>query len=320
VLPQSGANAMTMTLNPFGGAPTAADMARSSAGEQMDFFNPMKVEAIIPPGLLQHFQVVFDYGARTMTLAAPGALAPDGVMAPIRINRSTGFASIDVTVKGRRHSMVIDNGGSYTALKDAGDWPVTDQEIRSAGGIGPANYMMQPGGIDAASNVVRLPQATLGALVLSELNGQEIATPGMLGFLLGGAFWDSYSEKAGEETEGWLGGNLLKNFRLTLDYPNRRSYWLRQGTLDTSLDQVGIVLGRSKEAVTITGIARKGGVPTVTGVEAGDQLLRIGNLDVATATRGQMLSALSGKPGEMRRLLLERDGRRLEVDVPVTGF
>ena len=114
---------------------------------------------------------------------------------------------------------------------------------------------------------------------------------------------------------------MLKNFRLTLDYPARTSHWLAQGPFDThDLDQVGIVLGRAKGVVTVTGIAAKNGQPTVSGVAVGDRLLKIGELDTAAASRGEMLAALHGKPGESKRLTLERAGQRIEIDVAVTGF
>ncbi len=37
-------------------------------------------------------------------------------------------------------------------------------------------------------------------------------------------------------------------------------------------------------------------------------------------TRGEVLNALHGVPGDRRHLSLKRNGRDLEVDVPVTGF
>lgn len=80
------------------------------------------------------------------------------------------------------------------------------------------------------------------------------------------------------------------------------------------------MLGRARGVVTVTGIAAKNGAPTVSGAAVGDRLLKIGELDTSTASRGEMLAALHGKPGEMNRLLLERDGQRIELDAPVTGF
>lgn len=109
-------------------------------------------------------------------------------------------------------------------------------------------------------------------------------------------------------------------FCLLLDYPNGQSYWLQQSPLDTSLDQAGIVLGRAKGIVTISGIARRNGGETAAGVAIGDRLLKIDALDVSGASHGQLLAALHGKPGEKRHLVLERGGKQVEVDVAVTAF
>ena len=321
IQPLALASGLHLTLNPFAGAPSAADMAKEKE-PNTDFFAPHKVEAVISPGLLQHFQVVFDYGARTMTLAAPGTLTPEGVAVPMRVNPRTGFATVDATLDGKRTPLVIDNGGSFSTLRDVA--LVIDAHpawLRSQGGIGWANYLFAPGGADALSPVIKIPGASLGALKLPELGAQEPRMPALIYFLAKGAFWDWYGEKAGEEIQGWIGGNVLKNFRLTLDYPARTSHWLAQGPFDThDLDQVGIVLGRAKGVVTVTGIAAKNGQPTVSGVAVGDRLLKIGELDTAAVSRGEMLAALHGKPGESKRLTLERAGQRIEIDVAVTGF
>ncbi|OAI45490.1 hypothetical protein AYO42_00190 [Rhizomicrobium sp. SCGC AG-212-E05] len=321
IQPLALASGLHLTLNPLGAPPSAADMAKEKE-PNADFFAPRKIEAVIPPGLLQHFQVVFDYGARHMTLAVPGTLAPEGVAVPIRVNPRTGFATVDATLDGMRTPLVIDNGGGFSALRDVA--PVIDAHpswLRSQGGIGWANYLFAPGGADALSPVIKIPGAALGPLKLPELGAQEPRMPALIYFLAKGAFWDWYGEKAGEEIQGWIGGNVLKNFRVTLDYPARTSHWLAQGPFDThDLDQVGIVLGRAKDVVTIIGIALKNGAPTVSDVKVGDRLLKIGDLETSGATRDQMLSALHGKPSENKRLTLERGGKRIELDVPVTGF
>jgi C-terminal processing protease CtpA/Prc len=86
------------------------------------------------------------------------------------------------------------------------------------------------------------------------------------------------------------------------------------------LDQVGLVVTDWNNSTTVAGIARKNGTTTVTDVRPGDKLLKIDDLDTASATRGQILQALHGRPGYVRHLLLERNGRQILVDSRVTGF
>jgi hypothetical protein len=318
VQPESMFGAISLTFS--SSRPTPATMAKRPAGPAETFFAPMKVEAVIPAGVLEHFEVVFDYGARSMTLAAPSSLKPEGVAVPIRVNPKSGFVSVDAVFDGTSHPLVVDNGGSYTLFHDVTpSIQAHPERLRSIGGIGAANYVMSPS--DILLPVVKIPKVSLGRLPLEELGGAQMVFPGLPGKLAGKIFWDWYSQKAGETTEGMIGGNVLKSFRLTLDYRNHVSYWLAEQPLDThDLDQVGIVLARTGTGVTIAGIAQKNGADTVAGVEKGDKLLKIGDLDVSTATPGQIVSALHGQPGDHRHLTLDRKGQRIDVDAVVTGF
>ena len=135
--------------------------------------------------------------------------------------------------------------------------------------------------------------------------------------------WDFvqwYSQKNPGPVIGWLGANVLRGFRITLDYANRTSYWLKQADLDEhDLDQVGLTL-QSKHGFFVSAIVAQKGKPTVDGVQIGDKLLKIGELDTNGATWGQVFAAMHGKPDEMRTLVLERDGKRFTVSAKVMSF
>jgi hypothetical protein len=323
VQPETMANSFRININPFSAAATPAQAAQGEGGMMAGFAAPLPVEAVLPPGLLQHFAVVFDYGARTMTLASPGTLqGPQGIAVPIRVNPKTGFAVLDMTIDGAVYPVALDDGGSYTVLRSAGRVLAAHPDrLRSTGGVGEANYLMDPTGADADALVLKLPHAALGGLSLDGMGIVAPNVPGLLGSVIEPVYWDWYSSKSGETVVGWLAGNVLKSFRLTVDYPNRMSYWLREAPLDTDdLDTVGITLGRWKGGVTIAGIAQKSGAATVSGVMPGDTLLEIDGADTLPMRRGQLHDALRGKPGEIKHLTLERDGKRIEVDAPVTAF
>jgi hypothetical protein len=323
VQPEDFAEAFTIKINPFAKTQTAADAAKGPGGTMEQFAAPMKVEASIPPGLLQNFQAVFDYGARTITLAAPGSLKPDGVAVPIRVNPKTGFATIDLAVDGKIHPSVIDDGGSYTAMREpvVAAWIRTNPlRLRSEGGIGESNLTMTTG-FEIGAPVVKLQGAQLGPMRLDELGAIAPTAGGTMGGLVERAFWNWYSAKAGEDVDGWIGGNILKGYRVTLDYPNRTAYFLRERPADThDLDQVGITLTRRQGMTAVAGIAKKDGVETVSGVAAGDRIVSIDGHPTAAMTRGGLLAALHGKPGERHTLALKRAGQDLTVDVLVTGF
>jgi hypothetical protein len=62
------------------------------------------------------------------------------------------------------------------------------------------------------------------------------------------------------------------------------------------------------------------GKPVVQNVRVGDKLLQVDNVVLRDATRGAIFSALHGKPGSTRTLLLERDGKQMRVPVLTNAF
>jgi len=120
---------------------------------------------------------------------------------------------------------------------------------------------------------------------------------------------------------GWIGGNVLKSYRLTIDYPNRLLYWQRQRPPDrTALDAVELTLRRDGPDYFVAGVASKDGRATVAGVEVGDKLVRVDGKPMREASLGAVFAALHGRPGEPRRLDLERAGEPVSVTAEVTAF
>jgi len=125
---------------------------------------------------------------------------------PIRVNPLTGFAMVDATIDGAPHRFVIDNGGSYSAIRSTAaliaahpDW------LRARGGIGEANLTMQS--IEAGVLVVKARDVALGDLKLDELGVVELgnASSGLLTRMVSDLFWERvYSpRRAKTSTAGW---------------------------------------------------------------------------------------------------------------------
>jgi C-terminal processing protease CtpA/Prc len=66
-------------------------------------------------------------------------------------------------------------------------------------------------------------------------------------------------------------------------------------------------------------VATKNGEPTVLGISSGDTLVRVGELETASAKCGALFRAIHGKPGETRVLVLERSGHRFTVPAKLTA-
>jgi PDZ domain len=245
------------------------------------------------------------YGARTLTLGASGA--PQGTPVPMRVNAKTGFATVDLSVDGEITPLVIDNGGSYSALSGSvvSRWLGRHPNwLHSEGGVGESNLTMD-GNLDVGVPVVKAQGAHLGSLKLAQFGAIAPGGSGMLGGLIARAFYGFYSDKAGESVDGWIGGNILKSFRITLDYPNRMSYWQQIVSLDTTdLDQVGVTLVHWGTMTGVAAVAKKSGADTVAGVRPGDLVISIDGRPTDAMTRGELLSALHGEPGTRHTLAI----------------
>jgi hypothetical protein len=282
----------------------------------------LKVEGMLPAGILQRYQVVIDYEKRTLAFAQPRTVQPQGVSVPFHINQKTGLIAVDASIDGKSYEITIDNGSAYTWFRQstAKNWLVSHPEWeRGVGAVGASNMMMSGDGTETSGTLLRIPEISLGSLVLKEV-GVLAAGPGR-SFSGNLDLFDWYSQKNVAPVIGWIGGNVLKEFRLTIDYPNRMMYWLKQSDPDShDLDQVGLILRSERREFTIAAVAKKNGAPTVEGVSPGDRLIRVGDLETRNATWGAIYNAMHGKPGETRMLVLERNGSRFTVAAKVTAF
>ena len=277
------------------------------------------VEGLLPAGILKKYQVVIDYAQRTLTLAEPGTLGPEGLPVPFQMNEKTGLISVEMTISGKRYPVTIDSGSAYTWLRraTAQEWLTAHPDWeRGTGAVGPSNMRMADDSIEAAGVLLRIPEVQLGPLRLREVGALAIGPSNK-----NWDFIDWYSKKNAVPVIGWLGGNVLRNFRITVDYAKHVSYWLRQRESDPhDLEQVGLTLESKHGQYFVAGIATQNGKTTVEGVEVGDKLLQIDGLRMNAMDWAAIYGAMHGKPGEVRNLLLERNGRQFRVPAKVTAF
>jgi len=292
----------------------------------------LKVEAVLPGSVMKNYQVVLDYAKHSLTMAKPDTIKPTGDAVPCRINAKTGLVSVTAKLDGHDYALAIDCGSAYSWVRhdiaaqwiaEHGNWK------RGVGAIGEANMQVQPDGAEARAVIMRLPQIRLGPLLLEKVGvlGIERAAPPIPPApgeqIVHGDFFDWYSKKTPEPVIGWIGANVLKNFRVTIDFPRRTIYLQRENQFKgDDLNQIGVTLERRdrQQEYFIAGVALKDERPTVAGVVAGDRLVKVDDLDVSIATRGAIFSALHGNPGDTHVLTLERNGKQLKVIAKVTAF
>ena len=273
----------------------------------------VSAEVHLPASVLRHLHVVFDYPASRLTAAKPGSLKPRGVPVPCRVNRETGLLLVDTTFDGETVRLGVDNGSAGTWVSDLvtarlktrhPEWPVT------IGAVGSANFFGF--GFEAAGTLMRLPELGVGSLKICDI--------ALLG--LDQRLFNWYSQKSAGTVAGFLGGNVLKRFRLEVDWPDQMTYWeAGPRSDDRDLDIVGLTLRPEPDgSYTVAGVVAQGGRATVDGVQTGDRLIRVGSLEVIGAQMGKVEDALRGSPGDTRTLVLDRQGRRVTVEARVTRF
>jgi len=279
-----------------------------------------RIEASLPSTILQNYDVVLDYAKRTLTLAPPRSLRHQGTRVPCRVNPETGMLSVHMKIAGENYPVAIDNGSAYSWFSKpvVGAWIEKNPDwLRGTGAVGDAN--MNGASDEATAVIARAPELLLGTLRLQQIgfagfqNTVDTDHEDMFAW---------YSKKTPEPVIGWIGGNVLKSFRLELDYADNATYWLPEAPLDPhDLDQVPITINPELDgSFTVIGIAERKGQKLMDGVEPGDKLIQAGELKTSGATFGQVLEALHGKPGETCILVLDRAGRPVRVSATVVPF
>jgi hypothetical protein len=270
-------------------------------------------EVHVAASVFRHRHVVLDYPARRLTVARPGVLKPRGGAIPCRVNTETGLFMIAAAVDGDTVSFGVDNGSAGTWVSNTltrawetrhPDWP------QAKGAVGSTNFFGFP--FESQGTLMCLPELGLGAL--------RARNVGLLG--LDQSLFDWYSKKSAGPVLGFIGANVLKSFRIEIDFPNQMTYWEAGSPTDPSdLDIVGLTLRpEADSSLTVAGVVTKDGKPTVEGVQPGDKLIRVDSLDTVNATMGTVVDALRGKPESTRTLVLERKGKRVTVQTRVVRF
>jgi hypothetical protein len=267
-------------------------------------------EVNLPASALRHDHVVFDYPARRLTVARPGALEPSGVAVPCKVNPDTGIFQLVATADGVPVELAVDTGSAYTWVSTAltSAWQSRHPEWPWAtGAAGAANFFGFP--FESGGTLMRLPELGIGSLVARGV--------GVLG--LPQELFDWFAKKAAGPVVGLIGANVLKGFRLEVDYAAGVTWWTAGPPPQADdLDIVGLTLRpESDGSFTVAGVVQRGGAPAVAGVAAGDRLLRVDAIDTAGASMGAVADALRGVPGTRHTLVVERKGTRLTVEAEV---
>jgi hypothetical protein len=289
-----------------------------------DNFGPNPVEAMLPASLFLSYRLTLDYGNRRISLSPAAGPPPAGLAAPIAVNPDTGLASVEAIIDGRAYAFVIDAGSGYSWMRGSvlSPWLAGHpQWRRTDGAIGAANYNMLDFDFEKRGALARIPLVRIGEIELKDVGVLGTAPTPLGAFVesvFGDFFWDNWQKSAAGPVVGWLGPNAFKRYELTLDYPNRLSYWRAAGPEQPDdLDTVGVTLVRREGRYFVGGLVKARESGELEGVAIGDELLAVDDLSAREAPKGAVIAALHGKPGEKRRLTILRDSAARTVELPV---
>lgn len=155
--------------------------------------------------------------------------------------------------------------------------------------------------------MLRVPKIQWGNTALSNV----VLTGPSSFFSDGTTIGQWYSHKTARPLDGFLGSNAFKTYSVDIDYKDGPiSLEECPGAEPPDMDIVRLTLKPLDDGrYQVIGVLNDDGKVVVPGVEPGDILLQVGDLKVTGATMGTVIDALRGKPGEIRVLTLERNGK-----------
>lgn len=297
-----------------GGMPLDLKGARvlMMAGEERFNFRD-GADGLFPGHVLERYHVIFDYPGRTFTLAAPGSVKPRGIAVPSPVRANNGFPRIELTIGGRKFGFLLDTGASYTMISKAmlDEWSgaASTPWLRHIGAVGAAN--MGLGEMETETPMMRIPEMRLGDFPISGAGAISRAE---------GTFEKSMSNMMTAPIVGALGGNVLRQFRVEIDYAAGVTYFERNGKDDPEdLNLVGLTLAEApNHSVMVTAVSAATDKTVREQIRPGDLLRSVDGTSVAGLSLLQIVDRLRGKPGDVKKLDLERDGKPFQIQAAVT--
>jgi hypothetical protein len=248
-------------------------------------------DVLVPATVMRRHHLVLDDPAGTMQVGPPGSLERRGVPVPVTIDGATGVITTSVEVDGSLVDLVIDTAVGCSLVPDEvmrawqeanPGWPA------SVAAVGPANMTGLP--VEARVPMVRAPLLQWGSFSLPDV---------------------AFAWRAGE---GSLGGNVLRLFRLDLDWSGG-SVRAEQGAPfgDDGTEQVGVVLALGDDG-GYTVVATVSGLDDV---RPGDELVAVDGQVIGDLALPDVLALLQGTAGDRHELSLHRGEEALAVSAPV---
>lgn len=209
--PEARLGAMPLSLVP--------ERVLVALGEASGMPGDEAADGLFPGHVLARYHVILDYPAGELTLAEPGSVTPRGEPMPIGVSRPFGFPRTEVRIGGKAYGFLLDTGPPATIVSQAlvEEWHQAHPGwARHDGAAGIARELEAVGG--RVLETMTVADAEWGAFALDDFT--VAAQPE-------GTFEDYMSGMMSAPVIGALGGNVLRGFRVELDYANETLYLSR---------------------------------------------------------------------------------------------
>jgi hypothetical protein len=285
--------------------PSKAFMHLGSAS----FTNRDTADGLLPGKAFEHYQVILDYPRQEWSVGKPGTLQHRGERLSAPYIASSGHPRIEVGVGEQTFGMLLDTGTQLTLFRDDllqrlakenPGWP------RSRGAVGPANVT---GAADDAL-LLRIPVLRVGSVNITQI--ATVSRPDQT--------YDATTFETPAAIVGALGGNVLSQFRVEIDYPDQLLFLERFNKIKVvDFQTVGLVLDTNAAGdLVVRAVSPSASSITRQNILPGDVILQIGNLIKAPYTLTMAGQALGGAVGERKQLRILRNGNPLIVEATVS--
>jgi hypothetical protein len=201
-----------------------------------------------------------------------------------------------VDVEGQPHRFILDTGASETTVR-ATLWNTLIADGRAQLSGLPISTVSG----SASSTVSRVRSLTVG--------GETVTNPAVMtiGSPIGDMILDTIQQEVGHEVDGLLGGNFLREFMLTIDYPHGTLHLQRytSATIVDEFKRVGIEIGAGPTTGAhryVVGVVYANTDAAAKGLRVGDELVSVDGQALDGLDSAAADDTLNGTVGSTRAM------------------
>ncbi len=265
---------------------------------ESSFDSRERVEGLLPGKALEPYQVVLDYPKQRFSIAPAGCIPHRGEQVPSPFVPASGHPGISVTINGAKYGLLLDTGSRATlARRDL---------LEHLSAVHPS----WPHSVGGKEFLLRVPEMMWGTFHIR--NVLLVSRPD--------ATYSPSHYETPEPIAGALGGNVLRTFRVEIDYPHGETY-LEQSAEEAGKDMnsAGLVLDiDTAHHLVVRAISTTAAALTKRNVRPGDEILEIEGKRENPWTIIDASNALGGTVGKRKQLVIRRGGKVLSTSVVVS--